>query len=124
MDHTVCLRGVRKSFGKQVILKDIDFTSNAGQIYGLIGPSGAGKMTVVKMIVGMDAADEGTVYLLNKKMLNLEILRNIGYMAQSDALYTALTGKENLQFFASLYKLSKTERAERIAYTANLVNLT
>lgn len=124
MDHTVTIQGVSKHFGKHEVLKDIDFTSDSGQIYGLIGPSGAGKTTIVKMIVGMDVADKGTVYLLNKKMPNLDILQNIGYMAQSDALYTALTGKENLQFFASLYKLSKKDRAERIAYTANLVNLT
>lgn len=124
MDYTVSLQGVSKAFGKNTLLKNIDFNSESGNIYGLIGPSGAGKTTIIKMIVGMDAADQGSVYLLNKKMPNLGILQEIGYMAQSDALYTALTGKENLQFFASLYKLSKKEREERLEYTANLVNLT
>ena len=124
MDYTVRLQGVSKSFGKNTVLKNIDFKCESGNIYGLIGPSGTGKTTIVKMIVGMDVADHGSVYLLNKKMPDLGILQQIGYMAQSDALYTALTGKENLQFFASLYKLSKTERAERLEYTSNLVNLT
>lgn len=123
MEHTVSIQGVSKSYGKQVVLKNIDFTSDAGQIYGLIGPSGAGKTTLVKMIVGMDVADKGAMYLLDKKMPNLDILQQIGYMAQSDALYTALTGKENLQFFGSLYRLNKAERAERIVYTSKLVNL-
>ena len=57
-------------------------------------------------------------------MPNLEVLQRIGYMAQSDALYPTLTGHENLQFFASLFKLPKNQQKERIAYTAKLVNLT
>lgn len=57
-------------------------------------------------------------------MPNLQILQKIGYMAQSDALYKDLTGKENLMFFASLFKLKKQEQKDRIAYAADLVNLT
>lgn len=59
MDYTVSLQGVSKAFGKNTLLKNIDFNSESGNIYGLIGPSGAGKTTIIKMIVGMDAADQG-----------------------------------------------------------------
>lgn len=76
------------------------------------------------MIVGMEVPDQGAVYLLGEKMPNLPILQEIGYMAQSDALYNQLTGKENLMFFASLYKLNKEQRLRRIEYAAELVNLT
>jgi ABC-2 type transport system ATP-binding protein len=62
--------------------------------------------------------------VLNEKMPNIKLLQEIGYMAQSDALYAELTGEENLAFFASLFRLGKAERKERIAYTAGLVNLT
>lgn len=72
----------------------------------------------------MDIPDKGSIYLLGEKMPNLEILQQIGYMAQSDALYTALTGKENLMFFASLFKLDNAEKQKRIAYAAELVGLT
>jgi len=75
------------------------------------------------MLVGMDVPDHGAVVLLGEKMPNLPILQKIGYMAQSDALYTALTGKENLEFFASIFRLTKAERLERISYEAALVNL-
>lgn len=121
--NTIQVQEVTKSFGKKVVLKDINFDIKEGRIYGFIGPSGAGKTTLVKMMVGMDTPDKGSVYLLGEKMPNLNILQQIGYMAQSDALYTALTGKENLMFFASLFKLDKTEKQKRIAYTAELVNL-
>lgn len=122
--NTIRIQAVTKSFGKKVVLKDINLDIKQGSIYGFIGPSGAGKTTLIKLIVGMDFPDEGSVHLLDEKMPNLNILQKIGYMAQSDALYEALTGKENLMFFASLFKLDKTEKQKRITYAAQLVNLT
>ncbi|WP_099360988.1 ABC transporter ATP-binding protein [Fredinandcohnia onubensis] len=123
MADTVVINKVSKSFGKNVVLNEIDLSIEEGTIYGFIGPSGAGKTTLVKMIVGMDSPDQGSIQVLGEKMPNLELLQDIGYMAQSDALYTELTGKENLAFFASLYKLNRAQTKERIAYTSNLVNL-
>ncbi|WP_209121133.1 ABC transporter ATP-binding protein [Alkalihalobacillus sp. BA299] len=124
MKETVTMKNVSKSFGNKVVLDNINFSAEEGRIYGLIGPSGAGKTTLVKMIVGMDIPDKGSVQVLDKKIPNLKLLQEIGYMAQSDALYTELTGKENLMFFASLYKLNKTEKQQRLNYAADLVNLT
>ncbi|MGZ4160326.1 MAG: ABC transporter ATP-binding protein, partial [Neobacillus sp.] len=60
----------------------------------------------------------------DQQMPNLALLQEIGYMAQSDALYVELTGEENLKFFASLYKLNREEQKKRIDYAAGLVNLT
>lgn len=124
MKETISIQHVSKSFGKKVVLSDVNMSIDEGTIYGFIGPSGAGKTTLVKMVVGMDRPDQGTIHVLGKKMPNLELLQEIGYMAQSDALYMELTGRENLYFFASLYRLSKMEMKERIDYAANLVNLT
>ncbi|CAH2717653.1 Linearmycin resistance ATP-binding protein LnrL [Neobacillus rhizosphaerae] len=124
MDPTIKVEQVNKSFGKKPVLNDVNLTIPKGQLFGFIGPSGAGKTTLVKMIVGMEKADSGTIHVLNQKMPNLGLLQEIGYMAQSDALYVELTGEENLKFFASLYKLNKEEQKQRIAYAAGLVNLT
>ncbi|MEK5268716.1 MULTISPECIES: ABC transporter ATP-binding protein [unclassified Heyndrickxia] len=123
MEAAVVMEHISKQFGKKPLLNDIRLKIGKGRIYGLIGPSGAGKTTLVKMIVGMEKTDAGTVHVLGEKMPNLEVLQHIGYMAQSDALYMQLTGKENLKFFASLYKMGKAERHERIAYAAGLVHL-
>ncbi|AZV45531.1 ABC transporter ATP-binding protein [Peribacillus asahii] len=124
MSISIAIEQVSKRFGKKVVLHEIDLQIEEGRIYGFIGPSGAGKTTLVKMIVGMDMPDSGTIHVLNEKVPNLALLQEIGYMAQADALYAELTGKENLTFFASLYKLNKTEMKNRIAYAAELVNLT
>ncbi|WP_077623461.1 ABC transporter ATP-binding protein [Sediminibacillus massiliensis] len=124
MTNSIVVENVSKSFGKKAVLQTIDLKVEKGKIHGFIGPSGAGKTTLIKLIVGMDSPDSGSIHVLGEQMPNLNILQQIGYMAQSDALYTELTGKENLTFFASLFKLSKDEQRERIAYTANLVNLT
>src|SRR5699024_6314582 len=124
MEESIKIESISKQFGKNVVLQNIDLTIEQGKIYGVIGPSGAGKTTLIKMIVGMDTADSGEIFVLKNKMPNLEVLQNIGYMAQSDSLYVNLTGKENLNFFAMLYKLTKAEREKRIAYSSGLVNLT
>ncbi len=123
-NQTIIANGLSKAYGDKIVLNNIDFATEQGRIYGMIGPSGSGKTTFIKMLVGMEKPDTGSVHVLNTPMPNLEVLQRIGYMAQSDALYPTLTGKENLQFFASLFKLNKHEQKERIAYVAKLVNLT
>lgn len=78
-----------------------------GQLIGLLGPSGCGKTTLIKLIMGMIKPDNGSIQVLNFNVPNKQLLMDIGYMAQSDALYLDLTGKENLHFFAKLFRLSK-----------------
>ncbi len=124
MTASIVINDVSKSFGKKIVLNNINLSVEPGQIYGLIGPSGSGKTTLVKIIVGMDRPSKGEVHVLDTAVPNLNLLQKIGYMAQADALYTDLTGEENLAFFASLFKLKKEVQKERIAYAAGLVNLT
>jgi len=123
MSISIVIENVRKTFGEKTVLDQVNLTIDTGQIFGFIGPSGAGKTTLVKMIVGMDSSETGTIQVLNKKVPNLKLLQEIGYMAQSDALYLELTGMENLKFFAALYKLTKSEMKKRISYATDLVNL-
>ncbi|CAM3830083.1 ABC transporter ATP-binding protein [Mesobacillus zeae] len=119
----VSIRGAEKTYGKQIVLKDISLDIKRGEIFGLLGPSGAGKTTLVKLLVGLDTPTSGETYLFGQRMPCLKLAGRIGYMAQSDALYTELSSRENLEFFASLYGLKGGQRRRRIEEVAELVGL-
>lgn len=118
------LQDLEKSFGRQMVLDHVGFDLQSGEIIGLIGPSGAGKSTMIKTMLGMEKADSGIALVLDHTMPNRQILGDIGYMAQSDALYEALSGQENLEFFGQLKGLSKKDLKDGIAHVAQVVDLT
>lgn len=120
----ISLNNVVKKFGKQTVLRNINFQVPQGRIIGLIGPSGAGKSTIIKVILGMEVPDSGQTTIFNQKMPNRKLLGKIGYMAQSDALYEQLTGRENLQFYADMKELTKTTAAQQIKHVTQVVDLT
>jgi ABC-2 type transport system ATP-binding protein len=95
-----------------------------GRIVGLLGPSGAGKTTLVKLIAGVDKQRAGTVRVAGEVMPSIALMAGIGYVAQSDALYRELSGRENMEFFGSLYGLAGGRVAERVEVCAALVDLT
>lgn len=78
MNPSISIQNVSKSFGKKTILKDIHFDIQEGNIYGFIGPSGAGKTTLVKMIVGMEVPDQGAIYLLGEKCRICPFYKKLG----------------------------------------------
>ena len=124
MNNSIILKNIYKNYGKTEVLHGIDLKIPRGIIYGLLGPSGCGKTTTVKVMTGILKASSGNVTILNNKMPSYDMMNNIGYMAQSDALYETLTAKENLEFFAKIYGLNKSQTAKRINYVLSTVNLT
>jgi len=124
MGRLIEIEKLSKSFGEQKVLDKIDFKLESGEIVGLIGPSGSGKSTLIKTMLGMEKADEGEALILDYKMPKREILSNIGYMAQSDALYEMLTGYENLEFFGKMKGVPSDKLKKEIEYIAEIVDLT
>ena len=124
MGRLIEIEKLSKSFGEQKVLDKIDFKLESGEIVGLIGPSGSGKSTLIKTMLGMEKADEGEALVLDYKMPKREILSNIGYMAQSDALYEMLTGYENLDFFGKMKGVPSDKLKKEIEYIAEIVDLT
>lgn len=108
----VAARGIVQRFGRQEVLHGVDLDVPAGQILGLLGPSGAGKTTFVNVVAGVAVATAGEVTVFGEKMPNLAIMERMGYMAQSDALYMDLTADENLAFFGAMYGLAGKPLAE------------
>ncbi len=123
MDTAISLTHLVKKFGNQTVLKDVNFNVESGQIVGLIGPSGSGKSTVIKIALGMEVSDGGNAEVLGKTMPNRQLLGQIGYMAQSDALYDSLSGYENLKFFAEMKGISKANVQTEIEHVTQVVDL-
>jgi len=117
------IHDVAKHYGNKAALEHISLDIQKDEIFGVLGPSGAGKTTLVKMIAGIDVASSGYVDVLNQRMPRLSTMQHIGYMAQSDALYTELSAKHNLEFFAALFGLKGAASKQRMDEVMTLVNL-
>ncbi|MCR4441953.1 MAG: ABC transporter ATP-binding protein [Peptococcaceae bacterium] len=114
-----------KSFGKVEAVRAVDLKVEKGEIVGLVGPDGAGKTTLMRMICGLITPDQGEVLLMGKKPEQLEELREkLGYMPQRFSLYGDLTVMENISFFGAMYGLDKgliRQRADEILELTNLL---
>ena len=121
--QVITATGVAKRFGSEEVLRGVDVSLQAGEIMGILGPSGAGKTTLVKCLLGTLHLDHGKINIMGTRMPNLKLMDQIGYMAQQDALYDDLTGFQNLVFYACLKGLKKREACEQAHVLMRLVEL-
>lgn len=117
MTAAIEIDGLRKSYGGIKALDKIDLTVEPGEMFGLIGPDGAGKSTLYRILATLLSPDSGRVSMLGLDIVNdYKILRKrIGYMPERFSLYPDMTVKENLNFFASLFGVDIMENYDLIA---------
>ena len=115
------VKDVYKHLGKREIIKGISFSVKEGEIFGFLGPNGAGKTTTIRMMVGLIAANKGTISIMGHEISKEreKALSNIGAVVENPELYTYLTGRQNLMQIAAIRRISKKDVDEVI----ELVNL-
>ncbi|MBA2638625.1 MAG: ABC transporter ATP-binding protein [Nocardioidaceae bacterium] len=112
----VYVRHLRVVRGGRVVLPDLTCSVAAGQVTGLLGPSGGGKSTLIRAIVGVQRVCSGTVEVLGRPAGAAELRRRVGYVTQAPSVYGDLSVSENLRFFARVLGVSPGAAAGAIEH--------
>lgn len=116
MDYPVVVQNISRRYGAVEALRDVSFTVQPGELFGLIGPDGAGKSTLFRILTTLLLADKGTARVCGLDVVKdyREIRRRVGYMPGRFSLYQDLTVEENLQFFATLFRTTVRENYDLV----------
>src|SRR5437660_9647479 len=108
------IRGLTKRFGGLTAVDHLDLTVARGEIFGLVGPDGAGKTTTLRMLCGLMDPTEGSARVAGHDAAreSQAVKDRIGYMAQRFGLYQDLTVEENMVFYADLFDITESVRAD------------
>ena len=124
----IVAQGLRKQYGKRLVVQGVDLEIRPGEIVGLLGPNGAGKTTTFYMIVGLVRATEGAVSIddldITRKTINQRARMGIGYLPQESSVFARLTIWQNIEIVAELLPLKRSERKAKIAETLESMGLT
>lgn len=121
----VSLKGVRKAFDGNPVIKGVDLEVAQGEFLVLVGPSGCGKTTLLRLIAGLEAVDEGVIEIGGRVVSDVPPRdRDVAMVFQSYALYPHMSVRENLAFGLKLRKFPEAEISSRVATAAGLLELT
>jgi ABC-2 type transport system ATP-binding protein len=118
-------RDLTKAFGATVAVDSLNLEVERGELFGLVGPDGAGKTTTMRLLAAIMRPDSGEAWVAGHSVLTDEegIKETIGYMSQRFGLYEDLSVIENIIFYADLYGVAEGERSGRIARLLDFSNL-
>ncbi|MGZ4621860.1 MAG: ABC transporter ATP-binding protein [Blastococcus sp.] len=120
------IRGLAQRFGEHVAVDSVDLTVARGECFGLLGPNGAGKTTTIRLLVTLLPVQTGqvSVFGLDVRRKAMAVRRLLGYVPQQLSIEAALTGRENVMWFARLFDIPRRERAARVDEALAMMDLT
>jgi ABC-2 type transport system ATP-binding protein len=126
MNQAIKIEKLAKKFNDAVAVDNLHFDVKKGELFGLVGPDGAGKTTTMRMLTGILTPTSGNAWVAGHTVLTeAELIKEkIGYMSQRFGLYEDLTVMENILFYADLYEVPRRERPARIERLLGFSNLT
>jgi lipopolysaccharide export system ATP-binding protein len=114
----ISAHGLRKTYGKRTVVHDVSFEVNSGEVVGLLGPNGAGKTTCFYMIVGLVAADGGSVHMDDHDLTHMAIHQRarlgLSYLPQEPSIFRKMTVEENILAILELKSYGPDERDEHL----------
>ena len=121
----ILTRGLTKTFQGFMAVDHLDLSLDRGEVVGFIGPNGAGKSTTIRMLCGLLKPSEGEAFVagFNVGQEPEKVREHIGYMSQKFSLYGDLTVRENLVFFGGIYRVSRRDMGERMAFAISMAGL-
>ena len=118
------LKNITKKFGEVTAVNRVNFTVNDGELVGLLGPSGGGKTTVLRMIAGLELPTEGDIFIRGQRVNDVSVQqRNIGFVFQSYALFKNMSVFKNIAFGLKIKKWKKADIEARVAELIELFGL-
>src|SRR5690349_6847139 len=109
------LKNITKKFGDVTAANNITFTVNEGELVALLGPSGGGKTTVLRMIAGLEMPTEGDVFIRGQRVNDLSVQqRNIGFVFQHYALFKSMNVYKNIAFGLKIKKWKRADIKSRV----------
>jgi ABC-2 type transport system ATP-binding protein len=125
MTNALALHGLTRSFGPVDAVRELTFAVRRGELFGMVGPDGAGKTTTLRMLAGVLPPTRGDAQILGISVARHpeSVKPHIAYMSQRFGLYTDLTVRENIDFYADLYRVPRAERPARIQRLYRFSNL-
>lgn len=124
MSHSVTTKNLSVVLGKDFqALQDVSIELPEAKIIGFIGPSGAGKTTLIRSIVGRQKIASGTINVLDLPAGHKQLRKIVSYMTQEPSVYGDLTVSENLEYFATMLGLSRADRKAEITRLLKTVDL-
>ncbi len=122
----IAVHDLTKRFGDLVAVDHISFEVLTGEVFAFLGPNGSGKSTTIRMLCGIlePSGGQGQVLGFDVASEGERIKEHIGYMSQRFALYEDLTVRENLEFYAGIYRVRRTRRKQRLDELIAMAGLT